>query len=72
MPAALLHRDIQQPGKASGLAGVLMQSLAPKQRNLSDHSGDLIPDATSAECLACGIDLLAHVRSWPLAHRPEL
>ena len=51
---------------------VIVLDALRKQRNLSDYSGDLIPDAASAECLACAIDLLAHVRSWLQAHRPDL
>ena len=42
-----------------------------KQRNLSDYSGDLIADSAAAECLASVIDLLAHVRAWSKAHRPD-
>lgn len=51
---------------------VIVLDALRKQRNLSDYSGDLIPDAASAECLTCAIDLLAHVRSWLRAHRPDL
>ncbi len=43
-----------------------------KLRNLSDYSGDLIPDAAVAECLAAAQDLLAHVLAWLVNHKPEL
>jgi hypothetical protein len=43
-----------------------------KQRNLSDYSGDLIPDSAATECVASATDLLAHVRAWLAAHRPDL
>ena len=53
-------------------AKVIMLDALRKQRNLSDYSGDLIPDSAAAECLASAIDLLAHVRAWIKAHRPDL
>ena len=53
-------------------AQVIVLDALRKQRNLSDYSGDPIPDAVAAECLACAVDLLAHVRSWLEAHRPDL
>lgn len=53
-------------------AQVVVLDALRKQRNLSDYSGDLIPDAISAECLACAVDLLAQVRAWLQAHRPDL
>ena len=43
-----------------------------KQRNPSDYSGDLVPDATAAECQASASELLAHVRVWLADHRPDL
>ena len=43
-----------------------------KQRNLSDCSGDLIPDAVAAECLASAQALQGHVLAWLKAHRPDL
>lgn len=53
-------------------AKVIVLDALRKQRNLSDYSGDLIPDSAAAECLASAIDLLAHVRAWIKAHRPDL
>lgn len=46
--------------------------LAAAQRNLSDYSGDLIPDAVAAECLASAQALQGHVLAWLKAHRPDL
>ena len=53
-------------------AQVIVLDALRKQRNLSDYSGELIPDAAAADCLACAIDLLAHVRAWLKAQRPDL
>ncbi|MDE2398157.1 MAG: DNA-binding protein [Burkholderiales bacterium] len=51
---------------------VIVLDALRKLRNLSDYSGDLIPDAAAAECLACAVDLLGHVRAWLQAQRPDL
>ena len=51
---------------------VIVLDALRKQRNLSDYSGDLVPDAAAAECLACAADLLVHVRAWLAANRPDL
>lgn len=51
---------------------VIVLDALRKQRNLSDYSGDLIPDAAAAECLASAQELLAHVRAWLQAQRPDL
>jgi hypothetical protein len=53
-------------------AKVIVLDALRKQRNLSDYSGDLVSDAAAAECLSSATDLLAHVRAWLAAHRPEL
>jgi len=53
-------------------AKVIVLDALRKQRNLSDYSGDLIPDAVAAECLASAQELLAHVRAWLKAQRPDL
>ena len=51
---------------------VIVLDALRKQRNLSDYSGDLVPDAAAAECLASARELLAHVRKWLAANKPEL
>ena len=51
---------------------VIVLDALRKQRNLSDYSGDLVPDSAAAECLASAQELLAHVRVWLKAHKSEL
>ena len=53
-------------------AKVIVLDALRKQRNLSDYSGDLVPDAAAAECLASASELQAHVRVWLQSHRPDL
>jgi hypothetical protein len=53
-------------------AQVIVLDALRKQRNLSDYSGDLVPDAVAAECLASAQSLQAHVRAWLMANRPDL
>ena len=43
-----------------------------KLRNLSDYSGDLVPDAAVSECLASAKGLMAHVVDWLAKNKPEL
>ncbi|HSI56006.1 MAG TPA: DNA-binding protein [Ideonella sp.] len=43
-----------------------------KQRNLSDYSGDLVPESAVAECIASATSLLADVRAWLASHQPGL
>ena len=53
-------------------AQVIVLDALRKQRNLSDYSGDLVPDATAAECLASAQSLQTHVLAWMKANRPDL
>ena len=53
-------------------AKVIVLDALRKQRNLSDYSGELIPDSAADECLASALELLAHVRTWLKTHRPDL
>jgi hypothetical protein len=53
-------------------AQVVVLDALRKQRNLSDYSGDLVPDAVAAECLASSKALHAHLLAWLKAHRPDL
>lgn len=53
-------------------AQVIVLDALRKQRNLSDYSGDLIPDAVAAECLTSAHALQAHVMAWLRTHRPDL
>jgi len=43
-----------------------------KQRNLADYQGDLVPEQTAAECFAQARQLHAEVKTWLMAHKPEL
>ena len=43
-----------------------------KQRNLSDYSGDLVPDSAVNECVSSATTLNAHVRAWLKSNKPEL
>jgi hypothetical protein len=59
---------------AVGLAQpkVIVLDALRKQRNLADCSGDLVPDSAAAECLDSARELLAHLRAWLAANKPEL
>lgn len=65
---------IQTLPTSVGLASakVIVLDALRKQRNLSDYSGDLVPDAAAAECLASASEMLTHVRAWLSANRPDL
>ena len=43
-----------------------------KQRNLTEYTGEPIPEATVAECLAQAEALYAATTAWLKSHRPEL
>jgi hypothetical protein len=53
-------------------AQVIVLDALRKQRNLSDYSGDLVPDAVAAESLVSAQALQAHVLAWLKANRPDL
>lgn len=53
-------------------AKVIVLDALRKQRNLSDYSGDLVPEAAAAECLTSASELLVHVRAWLAANRNDL
>ena len=65
---------IQTLALSVGLAQptVIVLDALRKQRNLSDYSGELVSDAAASECLGSARELLAHVRAWLKASRPEL
>lgn len=65
---------IQTLSTSVGLAQskVILLDALRKQRNLSDYSGDLVSESATAECVASASDLLAHVRTWLVTHRPDL
>ena len=43
-----------------------------KQRNLTEYTGDVVPEAIMADCLAQAEALLATTIAWPKAHKPDL
>jgi hypothetical protein len=43
-----------------------------KQRNLTEYTGDTIPETTVAECLSQAESLYGTATAWLKAHRPEL
>lgn len=43
-----------------------------KQRNLADYQGDTVPEQTAAECIGQAQQLLADVKAWLAANKPEL
>ena len=51
---------------------VIVLDALRKQRNLTDYSGDLVPDAVAAECLASAKELLAQVMAWLEANKRDL
>jgi hypothetical protein len=53
-------------------AQVIVLDALRKLRNLVEDSGDLIPDAVAAECMASAQALQGHVLAWLKAHRPDL
>lgn len=57
-----------------GLAqqNVIVLDALRKQRNLSDYTGDLVPEAAAEECLTSAKALLSHIRTWLQANRPDL
>ncbi len=65
---------LQSLAKTIGLAQdkIIVLDALRKQRNLSDYSGDLVPDALAAECVACAMELQGKVRTWLDTHRPDL
>ncbi len=54
-------------------ATVIVLDALRKQRNLSDYSGDLVPESAAAQCLASARELLrVQVLAWMKTSRPEL
>ena len=51
---------------------VIVLDALRKQRNLSDYSGDTVPDSTVVACLDSADALMAHVKAWLEKNRPQL
>ncbi|MHB9004678.1 MAG: DNA-binding protein [Coriobacteriia bacterium] len=65
---------IQTLSQTTGLATnqmIILDGLR-KLRNLSDYSGETVPEAAVRECVTQATSLLAHVRAWFAANRPDL
>ena len=43
-----------------------------KQRNLADYQGDPVPEQTAAECFGQAQQLLADLKAWLTANKPNL
>jgi len=43
-----------------------------KQRNLTEYTGDIIPESALAECLFCADSLNGVALQWLKEHRPDL
>lgn len=50
---------------------ILLDALR-KQRNLSDYSGDIVPASAVRECIANATSLIADVKAWLQANKPQL
>jgi len=65
---------IQTLSTSVGLAPakVIVLDALRKQRNLSDYSGDLVPEAVAADCLSSALALQAHLQEWLKVNQPGL
>lgn len=66
--------SIQTLTKSVGLEPIQVMVLDAlrRQRNLSDYSGDLVPDSVAAECLSSAKALRTHVLDWFETNRADL
>lgn len=65
---------IQTLSQTTGLATnkmIVLDGLR-KLRNLSDYSGETVPEAAVRECVSQATGLLAHVKAWFEKNRPDL
>ncbi|MEY4564272.1 MAG: hypothetical protein RLZZ618_3549 [Pseudomonadota bacterium] len=51
---------------------VIVLDALRKQSNLSDYSGDTVPDSAVGACLDSADALMAHVKAWLEKNRPQL
>ena len=65
---------IQTLPKTVGIATeqVIVLDALRKLRNVADYSGDLVPESAVRECIESAEALLAHVKGWLDANKPEL
>ncbi len=50
----------------------IVRMLAAAERNLADYEGDPVTAQTVVDCLAQARQLLADVKAWLAANKPEL
>jgi hypothetical protein len=53
-------------------AGEIRRLLTAATRNLADYTGEDIDDSTVEHCIVEAKRLLAEVRAWLIANRPQL
>lgn len=65
---------IQTLNQSCGLENHIMVVLDKlrKQRNLSDYTGDVVPESAVTECLNQAAQLLEHISTWLRENKPEL
>lgn len=65
---------IQTLGKSMEVdkATIIVLDTLRKQRNLSDYSGDIVPDSAMETCIQHAEQLLIKVTEWIRGHRPDL
>ena len=65
---------IQSLGQTFGIDNAVLVRLdrLRKQRNLTEYSGDVIPQSAVDECLRQAQSLHSAARGWLRAHRPDL
>ena len=65
---------IQALGLTLGLdkESVIILDALRKQRNVSDYSGDIVPESAARDCLMHAENLLHNVSRWLKANRPDL
>lgn len=65
---------IQSLGKSLGVAAedIIVLDALRKQRNLSDYSGDTVPESAVTECFLHARAIDTALRSWLRKHHPEL
>ena len=51
---------------------VMVLDTLRKQRNVSDYSGDIIPESAADECISQARNLLNIIRNWLKVNKPEL
>ncbi|MFV2057681.1 MAG: DNA-binding protein [Thiohalomonadales bacterium] len=69
------HRTmIQLLGKTVGVDSrkIILLDALRKQRNVSDYTGEVVPNSAMKDCLEQAISLLDVVKQWVSKNRPDL